>query len=82
MGTIKVCFFAHFKELAGQQEVILEIGDRSSVQQIRSRLEVLIPSLKGMIQKCAIAVNQEVVGEQAVIDAGDEIAFLPPFSGG
>jgi molybdopterin synthase sulfur carrier subunit len=82
MGTIKVCFFAHLKERAGQQEVILEIGGPSSVQQMRAGMEEAIPSLKGMTKRCRIAVNQEFVGEEAVIHAGDEIAFLPPFSGG
>jgi len=84
MGTVTVRFFAHLKEIVGQEEVHLTIPDQSSLKQLRDLLEETIPSMKGIAQKQAfgIAVNQEFVGEEATLHDGDEIAFLPPFSGG
>ena len=83
MGVVVVRFFGHFKEVAGRQEVTLHVPDPSSLNHIREILEETIPSMKA-IQKqvVGVAVNQEMIQGDIVIHDGDEIAFLPPFSGG
>jgi len=83
VGVVVVRFFGHFKEVAGRQEVTLHVPDPSSLNHIREMLEETIPSMKA-IQKqvVGVAVNCNVIQGDVVIHDGDEIAFLPPFSGG
>ena len=83
MGTVNVRFFAHIKEQVGKEEITLDIPDSSSLKQFRIKLEEAIPAMKGVHhQTFRIAVNQELVAEEAQLRDGDEVAILPPFSGG
>ncbi len=85
MGTVRVCFFAYLKEKVGVEEIKLDIPDPSSLKQLLLALEATIPSTRRITENNVfrIAVNQEMVEkDSAVIKTGDEIAFLPPFSGG
>lgn len=40
------------------------------------------PDAGDVVERCAVAVNQEIVDEDRVIGEGDEVALLPPMSGG
>lgn len=84
MGVVKVRFFAHLKEKIGQEEMTLNLPDSASLKQLLIALESATPSAKQITQNntLRVAVNQEIVEENTVIRDGDEIAFLPPFSGG
>ncbi len=83
MGTVNVRFFAYIKEQVGKEEITLDIPDFFSLKQFFIALEEAIPSMKSIHhQTFRVAVNQELVGEEAWIRDGDEIALLPPFSGG
>ncbi len=84
MGTVKIRFLAHLKEQVGREEVTLNMPGPSSLKQVLIALEETTPSTKSVTQNSAlrVAVNQEMVVESVVIQNGDEIAFLPPFSGG
>lgn len=83
MRQVTIRFFAHLKDIAGQESLSLPLEKDCSLKLLIAQLEETIPALKGFAAGgCQIAVNQEFVNEQAVIHPGDEIAFLPPFSGG
>ena len=85
MGTVKLRFFANFKEIIGQKEMALSIENHTSLQEILLSLERRLPAMKIVTQNnaCRIAVNQQIVSADSLtISDGDEIAFLPPFSGG
>ncbi|MBI3358452.1 MAG: molybdopterin converting factor subunit 1 [Nitrospirae bacterium] len=78
---ITIRFFAHLKDLAGMESVSLPFEQDCPLKQLIAQLEETIPALKsrGGIQ---MAVNHAFVNDEAIIHPGDEIAFLPPFSGG
>ncbi|MBI2923110.1 MAG: molybdopterin converting factor subunit 1 [Planctomycetes bacterium] len=81
--SIRVLFFASIADLARAREMSVEPeGDGFTVGALRRRLEKDIPRLAGKLGKCAAAVNQAVVGAEAGLKNGDEVAFLPPVSGG
>ncbi len=40
------------------------------------------PSLAGLIERCAVAVNHEYATDDTALSAGDEVAIIPPVSGG
>ncbi len=85
MRQVTIRFFAHLKDIAGRESLSLPLEKDCSLKLLIVQLEETIPALKGFaVGGCQIAVNQEFVNEQeqTVIHLGDEIAFLPPFSGG
>ncbi len=81
---VKVKFFAVLKGLVGKEEVTVDLGGETTLEQLIEKLKTDLPPLKDIIQKggILISVNQEVVEKDAIIQDGDEIAFLPPFAGG
>ncbi len=83
MRQITIQFFAHLKDIAGVASISLPLDQDCPLKKIIAQLEETIPSLKGFAGgSIQIAVNQEFMNTDAIIHPEDEIAFLPPFSGG
>ena len=66
----------------GQPEVRLEIADGSMTPALVEALESAYPQLAQILPRCALAVNGEYVHGPAVLAEGNEVAVLPPMSGG
>lgn len=77
---IRVLFFGILKDLAGRSADDLDIPEGSRAGDVIGRYENLIPN--GRLSSVAISVNQEYSSPDAPLHAGDEIALLPPVSGG
>jgi len=77
--TVKVLLFASLREQAGWSDryVPLNALAVSSAREIWERLE-----LGDLPQVVLVAINQEIVSADHPVHAGDELAFLPPFTGG
>lgn len=82
---IRVLFFARLADLAKTREADFpcdaEIGMRALLAQIVERF----PALKDALARpelVFLAVNQEQANLETVIHDGDEVALMPPFSGG
>ncbi len=82
MVTLK--YFASLKSIAGKDEERLDLGNETTVQKLSETLAKITPQIGEMIQgkKILVSVNQDVATLDTVIHDGDEVAFLPPFSGG
>lgn len=82
--TVVVKFFAACKERVGKEETHLSIREAQPLREVMRLLEKEYPVLQEMIQKrrLLIAVNLEMATDETIIREGDEIALLPPFSGG
>lgn len=80
---IIIRFFAGIKEKVGKEEVLLD-STGGSVADILSLIEKDIPKISEILLsfKTMVAVNHEMAGMQTLVRDGDEIAFIPPFSGG
>ena len=78
---VAVRFFAMFRERAGVSHTEVELPDGSSPAQLLERLRTQFPSLPSE-SPVLMAVNSEYVSEEAVLQDGDEVAFIPPVSGG
>jgi molybdopterin synthase catalytic subunit len=74
---ITVRLFAVLRERAGSREVTLELPDGARVRDALSALGGLAEGLP-----LVMAVNREYAPEDQVLDAGDELALIPPVSGG
>jgi molybdopterin converting factor subunit 1 len=79
---IHVLYFGILRELAGTPEKDLEVRDGAAVRDVLDLCEKEIPKLKEMLPSIACAVNQQYANPDARLSAGDEVALLPPVSGG
>lgn len=82
MSTIRVRLFAAAKEKAGRSTVEFSAELVKSIADIRSHLSNELPALAGLIAISRFAVNDRYVSDAHAIGANDEIALIPPVSGG
>ena len=74
---VTVRLFAMLRERAGSSAVTLTLPEGASV---RDALDSLADLAEGI--PLVMAVNREYASEEQVLDAGDELALIPPVSGG
>ena len=81
---ITVKYFASLRSLAGKEEDRLNLGSETTLERLGEEISKTAPKIGEMMRgkKVMISVNHEVVVPGAVIRDGDEVALLPPFSGG
>lgn len=81
---IKVLFFAQLKEQLGCSEYNLDINSSVPIDWLREQLANQDDNWQECMQngKLLMAVNQELVSGEALVNDGDEVAFFPPVTGG
>jgi molybdopterin synthase catalytic subunit len=79
---IRVRLFASFREAVGQTELNVEAPDGATVGRIVEGLRAEHPGLRPAGEQAMLAVNQEYVGAEYRLRDGDELALIPPVSGG
>src|SRR5437867_498106 len=79
---VRVLFFGVLKELAARSTETLEVPDSAIVADVLRHYERLLSARDGLFSSIAISVNQEYSSRETLLHAGDEIALLPPVSGG
>ena len=77
---VKVKCFAWAFEVTGSEEI--EIKESAKVSDLRECLSQKYPQFSGRMESIAVSINQEFAGEGSIISASDEIALIPPISGG
>jgi molybdopterin synthase catalytic subunit len=80
--TVTVRLFAMLRERAGTAEISLEAPDLSTVAMIESILVQRYSGLADLLSKSAVAVNRAYASRETVLHDGDELALIPPVSGG
>jgi molybdopterin converting factor subunit 1 len=80
--TLTVLFFAAARDLAGTGRVTLQVPERTTLRDLCQTLELLYPRLVPFLPRCSLARNGELAAGENVLENGDEIAVLPPVSGG
>ena len=79
---VQILFFGMLKELAGRASDTIDLPEGASVADALRYYESQIPRLKESLSSLALAVNQQYAGPDTTLNPGDEIALLPPVSGG
>ncbi|HKW07307.1 MAG TPA: MoaD/ThiS family protein [Candidatus Dormibacteraeota bacterium] len=79
--AIRVRFFARLRELAGLETQDVKSSPSASVASVYAAMRAYHPELPPQAAVSA-ALNHEFVDWDAVVADGDEVAFIPPVSGG
>src|SRR5579871_898500 len=79
---IRVLFFGVVKELTGKSHEDVEVRDGGSVRDLLQHYESTVPELKTWFSSLALAVNQQYARPDTILNPNDEVALLPPVSGG
>ena len=82
MPTARVRLFARLAELTGAREVLVELGEGLTAADVLTQLTARFPSLRDLEGSIRYAVNAEYVPPDHPVRPGDELALIPPVSGG
>lgn len=79
---VTVRLFARLRDVAGSSELVREVPPDATVAQVWSAIIEEFPALAAYGASISSAVNADYAKMDAAVHDGDEIAFLPPVSGG
>ena len=76
---ISILFFAQLQESMGQSQMEVPLEGKT-VAEVKAWLEKECPLLS--LGQVMTAVNEEFARDQTIVNEGDQVAFIPPISGG
>jgi len=79
---VRVLFFGRLKDIVGRSEDEAELGDGARVEDLFARYGERYPQLAGFRGSVVASINQTFADWRSPLAANDEVAFLPPVSGG
>ena len=80
--TVRVLYFASFREAAGRDEEQKSVPSGARVQDLWAELARSIPHFARFPAMPPAAVNRQYADAATLLREGDEVAFLPPVAGG
>jgi molybdopterin converting factor subunit 1 len=80
--TVRSLFFATYRDLAGAEELQVELPAAATVHDLVRELRAARPGLAALPERPAVAVNLEYAPLSTALRDGDEVAFIPPVAGG
>ncbi len=79
---VTVRFFAAARDLAGCESVERDLPAGCTIALLKNQLAEEFPSLASLLRHSMLAVGHEYAADAAVLAGGEEIAVIPPVSGG
>jgi molybdopterin converting factor subunit 1 len=79
---VTVRLFARLRDLAGAGEIVRDVPSPATVRSVWTDLVADLPALGEYERTMSVAVNADYAKMSASVHDGDEVAFLPPVSGG
>jgi len=79
---IRVLLFGVLKDAAGQPSEVVDLPEGAQVDDVLEHYGNRFPRIAAMKPSLAVSVNQEYSRRDRTLTAGDEVAILPPVSGG
>ncbi len=79
---VRLLLFAGLREAVGTKEHLLELEDASSLAQVLQRAEQELPQVARYRGRLLVSLNEDRAPLDTPVHDGDEVALLPPMSGG
>jgi MoaE-MoaD fusion protein len=79
---VRVLFFGRLRDIVGQSQEDAELSEGARVEDLFERYGRRFPELAQFRSSIVASVNHEFTAWRAPLSSGDEVAFLPPVSGG
>src|SRR5271169_354895 len=79
---VTVRYLGPLRDIAGREGEAIEVADGATVGELYTTLQQRIPQLQQFRHAIALAVNREYTGSDTPLREGDEVALIPPVSGG
>jgi molybdopterin converting factor subunit 1 len=79
---VTVRLFARLRDIAGAAELARDVGAGATIGSVWRQLVQEFPDLAGYERSISTAVNADYARMDHAVHDGDEVAFLPPVSGG
>jgi len=79
---VTILLFARLRELTGASALTRSVRDGGTAGDAWQALVTEFPALADHTRSISVAVNEQYARMSAALHEGDEVAFLPPVSGG
>jgi molybdopterin synthase catalytic subunit len=79
---VRVLFFGMLRDIVGRPEDQLELQEGSNLSSVFEHYARQFPRIREMADSIVLARNREFSDSQAAVGEGDEVALMPPVSGG
>jgi len=79
---VRVLYLGMLREIAGHDKEVVQLDENSRLADLFAQLQQRIPKLSDFRGAIALAVNYEYSGGETVLRDDDEVALIPPVSGG
>lgn len=79
---VRVRCFAAAREIVGTGELIVDLPEGSTLRQLLDQIQGRFPRLQGLAGSLLFSVNREYAASDRTLAAEDEVALIPPVSGG
>ncbi len=79
---VRTLFFASYRDLAGSDELTFELPSDATVSDLVQQLRASGPRWQSLPPAPVVAVNMTYASLSTSLSEGDEVAFIPPVSGG
>ncbi|AGA27578.1 molybdopterin converting factor subunit 1 [Singulisphaera acidiphila] len=79
---VTIRLFALAKQIVGRSELPLQLPESATVADLRQELARAYPELAPLIPNLMVAIESEYADDPRAIQEGEEVALIPPVSGG
>lgn len=80
MTVIDVLFFAQIQETVGKSKITVA-AEEMTVRELKNKY-LSTYDIAHLLDEAMVAINEEYASDEAIVKAGDVVAFIPPVSGG
>mgnify|MGYP000557193089 CR=1 FL=1 len=82
MISVTIRLFASYREIIGKSSILMNVSKGALVSDLLTDLLEQYPQLAGNSSKIVVAVNHEYQTNSYTLHTNDEVALIPPVSGG
>jgi molybdopterin converting factor subunit 1 len=80
--SITILYFARVKDITGVKKETMDLPPNTSIKKLLAKISLSYPDIESILNVVKISVNYKIIDMNTILKDGDEVALLPPVSGG